>query len=153
MGKKSGGFLRLRTRKGQSMTVEEVMLIAISIIVLIGIYSSFTFMKTQVSYKTQNRYGDEILNYIIAHAEKLAYSNATYGYILVEIPESLGEEYYKISGGENKGELLLRFDNGRRILKEMNIDIDGIYGFSSSTDKWTMISYNGTSIILRGVNE
>ncbi len=151
--RKKGGFLYLKTRKGQSMTMEEVMLIAISIIVLVGIYSSFAFMKTQVSYKTQNRYGDEILNYIIAHAEKLAYSNVTYGYLLVEIPESIGETYYKISGGTKKGELMLRFDNGRTILKEMGIDVDGIYGSSFSTDKWTMISYNGTSIILKGVNE
>ena len=152
MNHKLGGLKKrfASRRKGQNMTLEEVMLIAVGVIVLIGTYSSFVFMKTQVSCKIQDRYGEEVINYMISNTYKLVDLDLSRGSVMVEIPDYIGEEYYIVSKGINKNEIMLEYEGGRIISKNIGLDV---YGRSISTDKWIMISYNGSAIHLKGVNE
>ncbi|MBW6451860.1 MAG: hypothetical protein K0B02_03970 [DPANN group archaeon] len=132
------------------MTLEEVMLIAVGVMILMGTYSSFVFMKTQVSYKIQESYGEEVLNYVISNIYKLIDLNLTDGYIMIELPDVIGEDYYIISKGVKKNDIMLKFNNGRILSKNAGISV---FGQSASTDKWIMLNYYNNSIQLKGVNE
>ena len=97
-----------KKRKGQNLVLEEVILMSMGIIILLGLTSVFTLTKNEVSSAIQEQEANHIGNHIIGHISEITLNNIT-GTTTIEIPRQINSRYYIIQGYENK--ILLTFQD------------------------------------------
>ena len=89
-----------RKRKGQSMVIEEVILMSMGVIILIGLTSIFTMTKNEVSTAIQKEETSHVGNFIKGHMNRMILNNIT-GVISLSLPRKINNEYYIIQGYES----------------------------------------------------
>ena len=92
--------MMFKKRKGQNIVIEEVLLVGMGIILLIGLTSVFTMAKDEISISIQKQEASQIGNYINGHINRLALNNIT-GTMTIPIPSEVNDRYYMIEGYES----------------------------------------------------
>ncbi|NOQ55560.1 MAG: hypothetical protein GQ477_02005 [Nanohaloarchaea archaeon] len=136
-----------RKRKGQNLVLEEILFIALAILIITGVSSTFNSINNRVSGDIEEQSAMQISNFIISAIDKLVYSNATSGYVVLEIPETISQERYLISGfNPPQNKFMIKMGNSRKIV-DVSVNVQGIV---SSSGKILKVEYDGDSIFLRG---
>ena len=104
--------MSFKKRKGQNLVLEEVILMSMGIIILVGLTSVFSLTKDEVSSAIQEQEAKHIGNYIKGHISEMTLNNIT-GTIDLNIPKQINGRYYIIQGYETatKKELSITFND------------------------------------------
>ncbi len=136
-----------RKRKGQNLVLEEILFIALSIVVIVGVSSTFNSINGRVSDDIEDQSAMQISNFIISAIDKLVFSNATSGFVVIEIPRTISQEIYVISGfNPARKQFMIKMGDSRKIV-DVPVNVNGIV---SSSGKVLKVEYDGDSVFLRG---
>jgi len=136
-----------RKRKGQNLVLEEILFIALSIVVIIGISSTFNTINNRVSDDIEDQSALQISNFIISAIDKLVLANATSGFVVIDIPQTISRETYIISGFTPvRKEFMIKMGDSKQIV-DVSVNVSGIV---SSSGKVLKVEYDGVSVFLRG---
>ena len=136
-----------KVRKGQNFVLEEVLYIALAILMLSGVQITFNSINDHVSENIESESQMQVSNFVISSIDKLVSSNITEGYIMVQIPETISSEQYIISGfNPARNKFMIKMSKSRVIINTTA----PVSGIVSSSSKLLKVEYDGTSILLRG---
>ena len=136
-----------KKRKGQNIVLEEMLFVALGVVVLIGVSAMFSSINSRVSNDFEEQNIAQVSNFILSAIDRLVFSNATSGYVELDIPGTISSDNYIISGfNPPRKQFMIKIGNNRMIT-DTPVNVSGIL---SSSGKSIKIEYDGSSIILRG---
>lgn len=141
--------VRLERRKGQSVTVEEVMYMGIGIMLVFGTFGTFQKISDGLKADLRDDSAKELASYIAFNAENLALNAAEDSYVELEIPKTIGGENYLVAGDGGKGLLITKVNS--EIMSSRGVRTK-IGGQADSMTGRMRIEYDNGMIYIRGVS-
>ncbi|MCK5372713.1 MAG: hypothetical protein KAJ20_00070 [Candidatus Aenigmarchaeota archaeon] len=136
-----------RKRKGQNMVLEEILFVALGVVVLAGVSTTFNSINDRVSDDFEDQNVAQISNFVLSAIDRLVFANVTSGYIVLDIPVKISRDNYIISGfNPPRKQFMIKMGNNRMLI-DAPVNVSGIV---SSSGKLLKIEYDGSSVFLRG---
>ncbi len=146
-----------KTRKGQYLTVEEIYLVGIGLMLVIGLTAMVNTMNSSILDSVKSEQGLSVENLIVGNIEKL--KNEVTGTdaeasVELKIPPEIGGAYYYITGSETDNGIIIKDINGNNITKkETSIPVEGLVHSQSKRMKITLFETSGVKrITIRSVS-
>ncbi len=140
-------LLFAKKRKGQNIVLEEMLFVALGVLVLVGVSTTFSSINDRVSDDFEEQNIAQISNFILSAIDRLVFANVTSGYIVLDIPDTISRDNYIISGfNPPRKQFMIKVGNNR-IITDTPVNVSGIV---SSSGKSIKIEYDGSSVVLRG---
>ncbi|MCK4927076.1 MAG: hypothetical protein KAS11_01295 [Candidatus Aenigmarchaeota archaeon] len=136
-----------KKRKGQNIVLEEILFVALSIVVLTGVSATFNSINDRVSDDFEDQNVAQISNFILSAIDRLVFANVTSGYIVLDIPSEVSRDNYIISGFNPPRKQFMIKMGDNRMITDTPVFVSGIV---SSSGRSIKIEYDGSSIFLRG---
>ncbi len=138
-----------RKRKGQTLILEEVMMFALGILIIIGMIFIFDEINNGILEFVEKGEAEEVNSYIKSHIMSLKNMDCTKCHITIKIPEYIGGKEYTIYGEENKKKILIH--NNGQLWNEKNVSVE-VIGLSRGSSMLRLEYYNGL-VMIRGVSD
>ena len=129
------------------MVLEEILFVALGVVVLAGVSTTFNSINDRVSDDFEDQNVAQISNFVLSAIDRLVFANVTSGYIVLDIPVKISRDNYIISGfNPPRKQFMIKMGNNRMLI-DAPVNVSGIV---SSSGKLLKIEYDGSSVFLRG---